>query len=215
LSLGLPDPGDHVTVVSRSRPPSLATADGVERQWLAADLGDPAQAASLGEGYGAAGHSVLDVLVCNAGMWEAAAFSRHYRFANSSASEIQAVLALNLTGVVLGVQAMLPYLRRSSAPRLVLIGSVNGLENTNMPEVAYNASKFGLRGAAHGLRASLRADNIPVTVINPGSFDDFGSDDGRVMPASDIVDLIRCIVRLSNAACVKEIDMPALLDQMA
>lgn len=48
------------------------------------------------------------------------------------------------------------------------IGSVSGMENTRLREVAYNASRFGLRGVAYALRENLRRDRISVTCINPG-----------------------------------------------
>ncbi len=35
---GLPEPGDKVWIVSRSRPKSLDINDGVQRVWLEADL---------------------------------------------------------------------------------------------------------------------------------------------------------------------------------
>ncbi len=36
---------------------------------------------------------------------------------------------------------------------------------------------------------------------------------GKRMPVADIVAMIRCILDLSPAACVKEITMPALKDE--
>jgi NAD(P)-dependent dehydrogenase (short-subunit alcohol dehydrogenase family) len=39
---GVPDQGDHVWVVSRSRPRSLDKNDGVHRVWMEADMSLPA-----------------------------------------------------------------------------------------------------------------------------------------------------------------------------
>jgi 3-oxoacyl-[acyl-carrier protein] reductase len=113
-------------------------------------------------------------------------------------------------------RALLPHLEGSVNPKIVLIGSVNGLENTGMPEVAYNASKWGLRGVAHALRENLRQKRIGVTVINPGSIDRAdGSEREDLIPPGDLVALLRCVVSISRRSNVKEIDLPSMLDEMA
>ncbi|NJK46414.1 MAG: SDR family NAD(P)-dependent oxidoreductase [Pleurocapsa sp. SU_196_0] len=85
-----------------------------------------------------------------------------------------------------------------------------------MPEVAYNASKWGLRGVAHGLRAHLRAKRIGVTIINPGSI---GTDDDSskqdLIPPSDLLEVVRLVLRLSRRSNLKEVHLPAMLDEMA
>jgi NAD(P)-dependent dehydrogenase (short-subunit alcohol dehydrogenase family) len=97
------------------------------------------------------------------------------------------------------------------------------LENGDGSAVAYTAAKFGLRGACHALRQHFRKASIAVTCLSPGSIaSDFRH--GRVadalqryrrrrMPVEDIVAMIRCILDLSPASCVKEITMPALKDE--
>jgi short-subunit dehydrogenase len=81
-----------------------------------------------------------------------------------------------------------------------------------------------LRGACQALRQHFRKDGIAVTCLSPGSIAsdvDYaeGSDAalkrhrGKRMPVTDIIAMIRCILDLSPAACVKEIAMPALKDE--
>ena len=84
-----------------------------------------------------------------------------------------------------------------------------------MPEVAYNASKWALRGVAHGLREHLRPKRIGVTIINPGSIAS-SEDDSRLdlIPPSDLVAVISCVVKLSRRSNIKEIDLPAMMDEM-
>lgn len=220
LAKGLPDAGDRVWLVARGEPRSLARNDGVTREWIQADLGKaeaPARiAATLGD-------QPVDLLLYNAGIWEPTAFSIDYDFAAEDPAVLQQVLYVNLTAALLCVQTLLPNLLGADHARIVFTGSTSGLENVRGREVAYGASKFGLRGAAHALREQLRPHGIGVTCLNPGSMAneidyDAGIDavraqygDGAV-PVGDVVTLVKCIVSLSPAACVKEVDLPALGD---
>lgn len=209
FSRGLGRLGDTLWLVSRNRPASLQLKDGVTRYWVEADL------ASLGIQQRIANKldADLDVVIHNAGIWESTAFSSNYQFEQISEAETRAVLEVNLIAPILLTQALLPKLRASSNPKIVLIGSINGLENTAMPEVAYSASKFGLRGMAHALREHLRSEKIGVTVLNPGSIAWEGKLDREdlILPA-DIVRLVRAVLETSRRTVVKEIDLPAMLD---
>jgi NAD(P)-dependent dehydrogenase (short-subunit alcohol dehydrogenase family) len=213
IARGLPTAGDRVWLVSRSRPVSLAVDDGVERTWIQADLSrqDAAQTVSS-----ALGGEPLDALVYNAGIWESTAFSGQYDFQTVPDLETRDILRVNLESAITLTRALLPHLAGSENAKIILIGSVNGLPNTGMPEVAYNASKWGLRGVAHGLRAHLRGKRIGVTVVNPGSIDvTDASKREDLIPPSDLVALVRCVVKLSRRSNVTEIDVPAMLDEMA
>ena len=209
LSRGLGRAGDSLWLVSRSPCPSLSLADGVMRHWLEADLSGAGVHAQLA----ASLPPVLDAVIHNAGIWESTAFSSRYNFEQISETETRAVLEVNLIAPILLTQALLPKLRGSSNPKIVLIGSINGLENASMPEVAYSASKFGLRGVAHALREHLRSEQIGVTVLNPGSiaWDGNLEREDLILPA-DIVRLVRAVLETSRRTVVKEIDLPAMQD---
>ncbi len=222
FSRGLPEPGDQVWLVSRGRP-ELAVADGAQRQWIPADLTDRAAAGRIAAALAGA---PVEVLVYNAGIWEEAAFGADYDFAQVPAEENERILTVNLSAALAVVQALLPNLRQAAAAKIILIGSTSGLENSRAPEVAYNASKFGLRGAAQGLREHLRRDGIAVTVVNPGSLaTDVPWEAGAApvlrrhgraaLPVGDVAALVKCLINLSPAACVKEIDLPAMDDMAA
>ena len=217
----LPDAGDTAWLVSRNRPDALDRDDGITRQWIQADLSFEAAAAEI---QAALGNTRLDVLLYNAGIWERGAFGGSYRFEDSPLAETQRLLAVNLSSTILSVQALLPNLRQSDNPKIILIGSTSGLENVQDKEVAYVASKFGLRGAAYALRESLRADRIAVTCINPGYIaTEILYEDGPEaaiaqtsgIPMHDLVALARCLIALSRGSNVKEIDVPAMRDTNA
>jgi NAD(P)-dependent dehydrogenase (short-subunit alcohol dehydrogenase family) len=221
FAAGLPDAGDRLLLVSRKRP-DLDGRDGVERQWVKADLSRPDAPRLLA---GAVGRRALDVLVWSAGIWEKDAFTARYRFDSQPTSVTRRLVEVNLTAPLLGVQAVLPALRRSRNPKVVVIASLSGREGTSGPEVAFAATNFGRRGLVHALRESLRKHRIPVTSINPGTIATVESPyaagrdaairatKGTMIPMHDIVDLLRAVLRTSRATCVQEIDIPAMADR--
>ncbi len=90
-------------------------------------------------------------------------------------------------------------------------------DNVPFREVAYAASKFGLRGVVHALRAELRPQRIGVTVINPGDvgtaevLEELGPgaiDRGDAVPMEDLLAVLDCVLAVSRPTCIKEIDLP-------
>jgi short-subunit dehydrogenase len=218
FSIGLPQPGDTFWLVSRGRP-DLSDRDGARRHWIEADL---AAAGVADEIAAAVGDQPLDVVIYNAGIWEAAAFSSRYDFEQVGDAETTRIITVNLTAAIACLRRVLPNLRRAANPKVILIGSTSGLDNSSGPEVAYAASKFGLRGVAHALRENLRQDRIAVTCLNPGNIGTINVEQGVVttrphedrtmIPPQDLLEIVRCLMRLSNASCVKEIDVMAMTD---
>lgn len=217
---GLPDQGDQVWIVSRNKPSSMELADGVNRRWIAADLGQPNAAQVVSD---ALQGETIDVLIYNVGIWEKEGFEEHYSFDLDTPAEISNIIQVNITATITCIQALLPNVRHSEAGKIIMIGSTAGLDHTNNAQVSFVASKFGLRGIANALREHVRKDNIAVTCVNPGElaaeipFED-GPDkaiaeyDGTRIPVQDIVSIVKCIVSLSKVACVKEIHVPAITD---
>lgn len=74
------------------------------------------------------------------------------------------VLAVNLTGPMLGIQALAPLMDAGSS--IVNIGSSAAL-NAHYP-VAYTASKWGLRGLTHVAATELGPRGIRVNIVHPG-----------------------------------------------
>jgi 3alpha(or 20beta)-hydroxysteroid dehydrogenase len=73
-------------------------------------------------------------------------------------------LAINLTGPLLGMQAMVPLMVPGSA--IVNVGSVAGL--TAHHAVPYTASKWGLRGLTRTAALELGPLGIRVNILHPG-----------------------------------------------
>lgn len=220
---GVPKAGDRIWMVSRQQPQFPNPEDGVERIWVKADVTAPDGASRM---TAALADDVIDSLIYNVGIWEKTAFSELYRFDQVSPLEHQRILQINLGAAINCVQAVLPQLRRSHQGKIILIGSISGVENAGSPEVGYVASKFGIRGMAHALRENLRAEGIAVSCINPGMIAtevpyESGVEAalkqfrGTQIPVQDVVAIARCILSLSPASCVKEVHMPALADTWA
>jgi len=119
----------------------------------------------------------------------------------------------NVLGVVRVTRALLPALRRGRDPRIVIVGSVAGVEAYEGGG-GYTAAKHGAHAIAQTLRLELLADGIRVTEVAPGlvetefSLVRFDGDAERAadvyrglepLKATDVAELIAfCISRPSH-----------------
>ncbi len=81
----------------------------------------------------------------------------------------QRIMSVNLTTSYVAVHALLPYLRKSANPSIVLIASKVALRGA--PVVAYSAAKAGVLGFARALSVELKQEAIRVVAICPGPTD--------------------------------------------
>ena len=138
---------------------------------LAAELGDRALATHLDvtsqESWAATVEAALDafgsvdVLVNNAGIANAGPID-HYPLA-----KWDAVIAVNLTGVFLGVQAVVPTMKAAGRGSIINISSVEGMLGGSHLH-GYVASKFGVRGLTKSLAVELGPEGIRVNSVHPG-----------------------------------------------
>jgi NAD(P)-dependent dehydrogenase (short-subunit alcohol dehydrogenase family) len=79
------------------------------------------------------------------------------------------VMAINLYGVVNGINAFLPFMERQGGGHINATASVNG-HMADAGIAAYNASKFAVVGLMESLYVDLRSAQSPVTasVLSPG-----------------------------------------------
>lgn len=219
---GLGSPGDSIIGVSRSTPTPLPIRDDVVVDWIQADFEDPveATAAVLKE----LGGRPVDVAIYNLGVWEERAFEPDYDFLKCTTAEIQRLITVNVTGMITFSQAILPHLLQSAQPRLILTGSTSALRQSGQCEVGFGASKSAVNGIADALREGFRDRRLAVTALHLGylNTDDPLSVDrykaaeagaGRQIPVHDVVELVNALLRLSPSSFVRELVMPATLDQ--
>lgn len=103
----------------------------------------------------------LDGLVNNAGVLI------DHRLDTATAAEWERVIAVNQTGVFLGMKAAVPELRRAGGGSIVNISSTGGMVGFT-DCFAYVASKWAVRGMTKAAALELAVDGIRVNSVHPG-----------------------------------------------
>ncbi|WP_338215775.1 SDR family oxidoreductase [Companilactobacillus muriivasis] len=82
--------------------------------------------------------------------------------------EWQNMLDINVKGVLNGIAAALPVMKKQKSGHIITTSSVLGYEV--LPGyVAYSGTKYAVRAIMEGLRQEEHANNIKTTIIAPGS----------------------------------------------
>ena len=152
--------GARVSIASRNveRLESVAAGlDGVEAVQL-----DVADASSVKDVFEAAGD--VDVLVNNAGIVATAPFER------SSLDTFQQIIGVNLYGVFLCAQAVVPAMRARNSGRIVNIASTAGLKGYAYASM-YTASKHAVVGMTRALALELSDTSVTANCVCPGFTD--------------------------------------------
>jgi short-subunit dehydrogenase len=139
-----------------------AELPGSEHRIVPADLAEPGAAEQL-----AAAVDDVDVLVANAGLPATG------RLPEFSSEEMVCALRVNLEAPMLLARALEPGMVERGVGHMVFISSLSGKSATPLSSV-YNATKFGLRGFALGLRADLDPVGIGVSLVSPGTIREAG-----------------------------------------
>jgi 3alpha(or 20beta)-hydroxysteroid dehydrogenase len=121
------------------------------------DVADPEQWNDLAA-WLAAEFGSLEGLVNNAGV------TSRVRLGEVELADWNRVLAINTTGPMLGIQAVLPLM--SAGASIVNVGSIAAL--TGHYTAAYTTSKWALRGLTQVAAAELGPRGIRVNVVHPG-----------------------------------------------
>jgi short-subunit dehydrogenase len=145
-----------------------AELPGDNHRVLPADLGELGAAEKL-----AAEAGPVDVLVANAGLPGSG------RLQELTGEQLARTLRVNLEAPMLLAQALEPSMVENGSGHMVFISSLSGKSATPLSSI-YNATKFGLRGFALGLRADLDPQGIGVSIVSPGTIREAGmySDSG-------------------------------------
>lgn len=105
----------------------------------------------------------VDVLVNNAGLYRLGGLDGLER------GEIEAAMAVNLVGPILGIQRVVPLMseRGGSIINVASTAALGGYPGA----IAYSASKWALRGATKSAAKELGAHGIRVNCVCPGAID--------------------------------------------
>ncbi len=123
-------------------------------------------------------HDSVDGLVNNAGITHRA------RLGDVTAEEMARVLQINVTGPLLGIQAIAPLMRAGGS--IVNVSSIAGTTGHYPP--AYTASKWALRGISRAASAELGRLGIRVNTIMPGVIETPMADDAPQVFTQLVVD---------------------------
>ena len=103
----------------------------------------------------------VDILVNGAGIYRSATFL------NSSIEDFQALMAVNLYGMVHMMQAVLPGMQARGCGRVINIASLGG--RTGSPnQSAYNVSKHGIVGLTRCVALEMAKTGVTVNAVCPG-----------------------------------------------
>ena len=107
-------------------------------------------------------HGRIDVLVNNAGI-----VACYEPVHGTDLESWNRVLAVNLTGSFLGMQAVLPAMRKAGKGSIINFSSIWG--NVGVPgAAAYNAAKGGVRNMTKNAAVTYAPENIRVNSVHPG-----------------------------------------------
>jgi short-subunit dehydrogenase len=109
----------------------------------------------------------VDALVANA------ALPATGKLESFSTNEVKRAVRVNFESPILMAQALAPKLAKKGEGHLVFIASLSGKVGSPRSSI-YNASKFGLRGFAFGLREDLHPHGVGVSIVSPGFVRDAG-----------------------------------------
>ncbi len=157
--------GAEVTATAREAPGlvPLDVTDPMSVRVLADKLGDRA----------------LDLLICNAGVYLDKGQSLDDGFAPDLWAD---TFAVNVTGVFLTVQALLPNLARATAPKVAIIASQMGSSTRNTGgSYIYRATKAAAINLGRNLATDLKPRGIAVGIYHPGWVrTDMGGDSAEI-----------------------------------
>jgi 3-oxoacyl-[acyl-carrier protein] reductase len=154
----------NVLVVSRNQVDAdeVAAVIGPHGAGFAANVSAPegcaAMAAAAAEKFGG-----IDILCANAGIFPVA------KLAEMTPAEFDHVINTNLRSAFLSTQAVLPYMSKAGAGRIVLTSSITGPVTGYPGWSHYGASKAGQLGFMRTAALELAPRNITVNAVLPGN----------------------------------------------
>jgi NAD(P)-dependent dehydrogenase (short-subunit alcohol dehydrogenase family) len=119
------------------------------------------------------------------------------------------LLNINLRGVYYTIRSLVPLMIRSGGGHIINISSLAG-KNPLPNGAAYAATKWGLNGLSYSVAEELRAHNIRVSVICPGSTNTQltpheGKDFSKMLQPEDVAHVVGMLVTQEKQSFVSEV----------
>ena len=162
----------------------LATARNTEG-YLPLDVADPASCAALAERLG---DTPIDLLICNAGVY----LDKHSALGNGYAADDWAqTFAVNVTGVFLTIEALLPNIRQASGKIAIISSQMASQTHAPGGNYIYRASKAAALNLGRNLSTDLRPEGIAVGIYHPGWVTtDMGGENADIGVAQAVAGLV-------------------------
>ena len=146
----------------------------------------------------------LDILVNNAGIGGFASPLHELPL-----EDWDRILNTNLRGVFYTIRALAPLMIERRSGHIINISSLAG-KNPLPKGAAYAASKWGLNGLTYSVAEELRAYNIRVAVVCPGSTNTDlspheGKDPSRMLQPDDVAHVVEMLVTQSAQSFASEV----------
>jgi 3-oxoacyl-[acyl-carrier protein] reductase len=150
------------------------------------------------------GFGRIDILVNNAGI---GGFARPLH--ELPVDDWDQILNTNLRGVFYAIRAFAPMMIDRRDGHIINISSLAG-KNALPKGAAYAASKWGLNGLTYSVAEELRAYNVRVSVICPGSTNTDlspheGKDPNRMLQPDDVAHVVEMLVTQSAQSFASEV----------
>ncbi|MBA3334880.1 MAG: SDR family oxidoreductase [Acidobacteria bacterium] len=129
-----------------------------------------------------------------------------------SGDEFRQTLETNLFGVFYACHHAIPLMKKRGGGYIFNISSLAG-QNAHPKMAAYNASKFGLNGFSEALMQEVRADNIKVSAICPGSVNTYfggekpSDDKSWQLQPQDIAQTILDLLNMNSRALPSKVEI--------
>ena len=220
IALTLAELGAHTVLCGRSREALEQTAAAIRNSGgqnsvkgsvkisekssvVECDVTDPHSVEALADLIARTLHRV-DILVNNAGIGGPGGPLHQLAL-----DDWEHVLNTNLRGAYYCIRSLAPIMIKARCGHIINISSLAG-KNALPNGAAYAASKWGLNGLTYSVAEELRAHNIRVSVICPGSVHtEFSPHPGknaeRMLRASDIAHAVAMIVTQAPQSFASEI----------
>jgi 3-oxoacyl-[acyl-carrier protein] reductase len=126
-----------------------------------------------------------------------------------TADDWERVMNTNLRGVFYTIRSFAPAMVEARSGHIVNISSLAG-RNPLPGGAIYSASKWGLNGLSYSLAEELRAYNIRVSVVSPGSVNTGfspheGHDPKRMLTPDDVAHAVAMLVTQQPQSFISEI----------
>jgi short-subunit dehydrogenase len=182
-------------------------------EWIEADVSTSEGIVKVAE---ALSDKPIDALIYSSGVWEEKGFMQDFDFLQTTYDETAHIMSVNVVAPIEITKVLANNLSLTNNPKAIYLGALSGVDNITSEQVAYSASKFGLRGAIQSLRAALKSNEIGFTVINPGNvatdevLEDIAAERfvrQTPIPISDVIASIEFVLSTSNSVKVGDINL--------